>query len=55
VGYLDGSVAVIDLRGPSLLRPQYRKRQSNLFVRHQDADPVVSLTWTVATAGIGTY
>ncbi|KAG1765082.1 lethal giant larvae like, C-terminal-domain-containing protein [Suillus occidentalis] len=47
VGYIDGSVTVIDLRGPSLLKPQRQKRQSKLLVRNQDADPVVSLTWTV--------
>jgi hypothetical protein len=52
VGYIDGSVAVIDLRGPSLLRPQRQKRQSKLLVRNQDADPVVSLTWTVSTVSI---
>ncbi|KAG1754961.1 lethal giant larvae like, C-terminal-domain-containing protein [Suillus paluster] len=52
VGYIDGSVAVIDLRGPSLLRPQSQKRQSNLLVRHQDAGPVVSLTWTVSAISI---
>jgi syntaxin-binding protein 5 len=55
VGYIDGSVAVIDLRGPSLLRLQHQKRQSNFLVRHQDADPVVSLTWTVAAVSMGTY
>lgn len=52
VGYIDGSVAVIDLRGPSLLRPQRQKRQSKLLVRNQDADPVVSLTWTVSTVSM---
>ncbi|KAG0700674.1 WD40 containing snare-dependent exocytosis protein [Suillus ampliporus] len=52
VGYIDGSVAVIDLRGPSLLRPQLQKRQSKLLVRHQDGDPVVSLTWTVSAVSI---
>ncbi|KAG2155490.1 lethal giant larvae like, C-terminal-domain-containing protein [Suillus clintonianus] len=48
IGYIDGSVAVIDLRGPSLLRAQRQKRQSNLLSRNQDADPVVSLTWTIS-------
>ncbi|KAG1864661.1 lethal giant larvae like, C-terminal-domain-containing protein [Suillus subalutaceus] len=52
VGYIDGSVAVINLRGPSLLRPQRQKRQSKLLVRNQDADPVVSLTWTVSTVSM---
>lgn len=52
VGYIDGSVTVIDLRGPSLLRPQRQKRQSKLLVRNQDADPVVSLTWTVSAVGM---
>lgn len=52
IGYIDGSVAVIDLRGPSLLRPQRQKRQSKLLVRNQDADPVVSLTWTVSAVSM---
>lgn len=52
VGYIDGSIAVIDLRGPSLLRPQRQKRQSKLLVRNQDTDPVVSLTWTVSAVSI---
>ncbi|KAG1781002.1 hypothetical protein EV702DRAFT_1250552 [Suillus placidus] len=52
IGYIDGSVAVIDLRGPSLLRPQRQKRQSKLLVRNQDADPVVSLTWTISAVSM---
>ncbi|KAG2156546.1 lethal giant larvae like, C-terminal-domain-containing protein [Suillus bovinus] len=52
VGYIDGSVAVIDMRGPSLLRPRHQKRQSKLLVRNQDADPIVSLTWTVSTVSM---
>ncbi|KAG1904773.1 lethal giant larvae like, C-terminal-domain-containing protein [Suillus fuscotomentosus] len=52
VGYIDGSVAVIDLRGPSLLRPQRQKRQSKLLVRNQDRDLVVSLTWTVSAVSM---
>ncbi|KAG1757244.1 lethal giant larvae like, C-terminal-domain-containing protein [Suillus lakei] len=46
VGYIDGSVAVIDLH------QQRQKRQSKLLVRNQDADPVVSLTWTVSVVGM---
>ncbi|KAG2117950.1 lethal giant larvae like, C-terminal-domain-containing protein [Suillus discolor] len=52
VGYIDGSVAVIDLRRPSLLKPQRQKRQSKLLVRNQDGDPVVSLTWTVSAVSM---
>ncbi|KIJ66213.1 hypothetical protein HYDPIDRAFT_26582 [Hydnomerulius pinastri MD-312] len=49
VGYDDGSIAVVDLRGPSVLSlPQDdRKRHFQLGHRH-DPDRVVSLAWTVS-------
>ncbi|KAF9245858.1 lethal giant larvae like, C-terminal-domain-containing protein [Melanogaster broomeanus] len=50
VGYNDGSLTIVDLRGPSILRPaQERKKQFQLGRRSSSSlDPVISLTWAIS-------
>ncbi|KAF9041832.1 hypothetical protein BDZ89DRAFT_1060198 [Hymenopellis radicata] len=52
VGYSDGSLYVIDLRGPTILLRQgpesKAKRHSIVPLGHRSVDPITSLTWTVS-------
>ncbi|KAF9225537.1 hypothetical protein BS17DRAFT_778739 [Gyrodon lividus] len=51
VGYNDGSLTIVDLRGPSLLHPSHgdylRKKRFQLGHRSR-LDIVISLTWTIS-------
>ena len=46
VAYADGSLFVVDMRGPRLLLRSTGERRS--FLHRGEADPVQALTWTVS-------
>ncbi|KAF8846111.1 hypothetical protein BDN67DRAFT_16617 [Paxillus ammoniavirescens] len=51
VGYNDGSLIIVDLRGPSILRPtqeQYLRKKHFQLDHRNGLDTVVSLTWTIS-------
>lgn len=56
MAYKDGSLFVIDMRGPRVIKREIADKQSHRrsILHRQDVDIVQSLTWTVAGTESGT-